>query len=75
MTKREVVREFFISHPEFKRLYKKVPTTKNERGYQLVPAEHNLYPTEVGTAFSFFVDSLARDGKISEQVAHNAVLG
>lgn len=75
MTTREVARKFFIENPEFKRLYKKVPTTKNKYGYYLVPAEHNLYPAEARIAFSFFVDNLARGGRIGERVAQNAVLG
>lgn len=58
-TQHEVRRSFWATHPQYKRKGRK---TQNE------------YPAAVRCAFVDFVDTLHRDGQISESLAYRVTL-
>jgi hypothetical protein len=60
-TQKQIRDSFWQSFPEFKQYYR----TKKRQ---------NDYPTDIRVTFVDYVDSLRRDGEISEKLANNVTL-
>jgi hypothetical protein len=64
-TQTEIRRAFWSNHPELDKLAR-------ERGTR--SKRQNSQPTDIRVAFVDWVDSLAKDGQISAELAHNVTL-
>lgn len=64
---------FWEAHPQFKRRVR--PTKVHVNGTQVFLAcTQNEYPTDVRVTWVDFVDSMRRDGRISDALAGRATL-
>lgn len=67
LTSHQVRSEFWKTHPQFKKLFVR-------QNGEWRPRSQNEYGPACRTAFVEFVDALAREGRITEQVASNVTL-
>ena len=72
-TQAQVRESFWDSFPEFQQGFKRIPWTQNGRRLYRRKTQ-NDYPADVRMTFVDYVDSLARDGQISEQLASRVTL-
>lgn len=64
-TQKQIRAAFWESHPDHE---------AHARKWQIKTATHNRHNTDTRTAFTDFIDSLHRDGQISEKLAFRATL-